>query len=78
MPNPVLAWYESDDSALAGTLSFSPSNGTATAEQTVHLWNDKGGTVSADAATGVLVTALTRDDGSADGYSFEDDAAANG
>ena len=78
MPNPVLAWYEEDDSALASALSFSPSNGTPTAEQTVHLWNDKDGTATADLATGVLVTALTRDDGSTDGYSFEDDAAANG
>lgn len=78
MPNPVLAWYEDDDSALAATLTFSPTNGTATAGQPVHLWNDKGGAATADEATGVLITALSRDDGSADGYSFDDDAAAGG
>ncbi len=78
MPNPILAWYESDDSALATALSFSPENGTPTAEQTVHLWNDKAGSAGSDEATGVIVTALSRDDGSSDGYSFEDDAAAGG
>jgi len=63
MPAPVLQWWDSGDVAQATSLTFAPENGVATAAQTVHLWNDKGGTTGSDDATELHLTCYTRDQG---------------
>lgn len=77
MPAPVLTWYDSGDVAQATSLTFAPENGVATAAQTVHLWNDKGGTAGSDDATELHLTCYTRDQGDTT-WSQTHDAAAYG
>ena len=77
MPAPVLTWYDSGDVAQATSLTFTPENGVATAAQTVHLWNDKGGTAGSDDATELHLTCYTRDQGDTT-WSQTHDAAAYG
>jgi hypothetical protein len=78
MPNPLIRWYNDDDVAESGELQFLDAvGGIATAAQEKHVWNDKGGTTSADTATEVEFWALSRDVGETE-YSLDDDAARDG
>ena len=63
MAAPVLAWYETDGTTAAGVDTYTPTAGTPTAAQTTRVYNDKGGTASADDATELRITALSRDAG---------------
>jgi hypothetical protein len=67
-----LRWYESDGVTPAGSLAFAQTNGTPSTAQKLWLQND-----GTEDAPGVSVTALTREQGSSDPYSFDDDMAAN-
>lgn len=71
-----LQFYSSDDVTPNPTLTFAPENGTPTAAQTLRLWNDQGGALSADTAEDILITALSRDSGSG-AYSWEHVVAAS-
>jgi hypothetical protein len=63
MPAPVLRWYEVDGTTPAGTDTYTPIAGTPTAAQTTRLYNDNGGTASADTATEVRLVKLARNVG---------------
>lgn len=76
MPNPNLVFYNSADTTANPTLTFAPENGTPSAEQTLHLWNDKGGVAGSDTAEDVLIGALSGVSGSGS-YSAEGTLAAN-
>ena len=63
MAAPVLAWYESDGTTVAGVDTYTPIAGTPTAAQTTRIYNDNGGAASADDATELRITAVSRDAG---------------
>ena len=63
MAAPVLKWYETDGTTLAGVDTYTPTAGTPTAAQTTRIYNDNGGAASADDATELRITALARDAG---------------
>ena len=77
MPDPRLEWWDSTDTTQSPTLTFTPTNGVATAAQVLHLWNDKGGTDASDDATELAVTCMTRDQGDTE-WSYTHAAAAGG
>lgn len=60
MADPKFTFRTEDDSAAVTSLSFTPENGTQTAEQVIRLWNDRNGTESSDTATELVVTCKTR------------------
>lgn len=72
-----LQWYDDTDTTEQPTLSFAPVNGTPTAAQEVHLWNDIGGALGATDSLEILLTAYSRNTGSGS-YSQDDDVALNG
>lgn len=63
MSAPVLAWYETDGTTLAGLDTYTPTAGTPSAAQTTRLYNDNGGTAGSDDATELRITAESRDAG---------------
>jgi len=63
MAAPVLAWYETDGTTAAGVDTYTPIAGTPTAAQTTRIYNDNGGAASADDATELRITAVSRDAG---------------
>lgn len=65
MAAPVLAWYETDGTTAAGVDTYTPTAGTPTAAQTTRIYNDNGGAASADDATELRITAVSRDAGGA-------------
>lgn len=72
-----LKLYDSTDTTENPTLSFTTVlNGTPSAAQTLHLWNDKGLVLNADTAEDVKVTAYSGASGSGL-YSQEHALAAN-
>lgn len=77
MTAPALQLYDSTGVTQNPTLTFSPTNGVASAAQTLRLYNDKGGTLTADTAEDVLVTAISCDSGTEE-YSAQDVFAASG
>lgn len=75
--NSALQLYDSTDSSLNPTLSFTAvQNGTPSAAQTLHLWNDFGLVLSADDAEDVLIWALSSESGAGE-HSAEHELAAN-
>ena len=77
MPAAVLAFYETDGTTAAGLDTYTPTAGTATAAQTTRLYNDNGGTASADDATELRITAVSRDAGDTN-FTSEHALAAGG
>lgn len=70
-----LVAYMSDDSAQQESLTFSQVQpGTATAAQTIHVWNEKGSTL-AETATEIVLSTLAKNPGDTD-YNIEALAAA--
>lgn len=63
MPAAILAWYETDGTTAAGVDTYTPTAGTPTAAQTTRIYNDNGGAASADDATELRITAVSRDAG---------------
>jgi len=63
MAAPVIKWYETDGTTLAGVDTYTPTAGTPTAAQTTRVYNDNGGTASADDATELRITAVSRNAG---------------
>lgn len=72
-----LAWFEDDDSTPSGTLSFAPTNGVASDAQERHLINDQDASGDDDSED-LLITAMSRNGGTSDPFTFEDELAANG
>lgn len=67
MPAPVIEFYNSADSATVSSISFSDIvPGTPTAATEIHIWNDKGGSVSADDAQNLQMYVLGRFPGDTD------------
>ena len=61
MPAPVLAWYETDGTTVAGIDTYAVTAGTPTAAQTTRLYNDNAGTAGSDDATELRITAYSRE-----------------
>ncbi len=76
MANVDLKFYDSTNATVNPTLTFAPENGTPSAAQILHLWNDKGDVIGADTAEDVLVGALSGVAGSGS-YSAQGTLAAN-
>ena len=77
MASPVLKWYETDGTTAAGVDTYTPTAGTPTAAQTTRLYNDNGGAASSDDATGLRITALSRQAGDTN-FTASHSLAANG
>lgn len=72
-----LVFYDSSDTTANPELTFTGlQNGTPSAAQTLHLWNDKDLVLNADDANEILIDALSDDSGGSD-PSMEHAVAAN-
>lgn len=71
------AWYDSDDITPNATASYTPTNGTPSAIEERHLFNDYGSLLGATDSGDFLLTVISRPSGIGD-YTMDDALAAGG
>lgn len=71
------AWYDSDDITPNATASYTPTNGTPSAVEERHLFNDYGNLLGATDSEDFLLTVISRPAGVGD-YTMDDALAAGG